>query len=155
MPYECRNLSSSGLNILMRWSCGTIMHCFVYLHGTFKAHKLLPRSTFPQSLWGCVTCFTIEVEIASNINIANYTHQEGNILELLLTRHCFHGVMISSMGVSTNQQAVTSRDDTCTSRCANVIVYYIRISLHNNRIYWYVSCIIRFLCLYLKVEIVR
>ena len=120
---------------------------------------LLPRSTFPQSLWGCVTCFTIEVGNSSSNtktkNIANYTHQEGNILELLLTKHCFHGVMISSMGVSANQHAVTSRDDTCTSRCANVIVYYIRISSHNHRIYWYVSCIIRFLCLYLKVEIVR
>ena len=55
--------------------------------------------------------------------------------------------------VSANQRAVKSGDD--TARCANVIVYYITIGLHNNRIYWYVSCIIRFLCLYLEVEIVR
>ena len=145
----------------MRWSCGIlIMHCFVYLHGTFKAHCRRSWHFFrARPFHNLYTCFTIEVgNSSSNIktkNIANYTHQEGNILERLLTRHCFHGVMISSMGVSANQHAVTSRDDTCTSRCANVIVYYIRISLHNNRIYWYVSCIIRFLCLYLKVEIVR
>ena len=54
-------------------------------------------------------------------------------MELLLTRHCFHGVMISSMGVSAYQHAVKSRG--CTLRCANVIVYYITIGLHNNRIY--------------------
>ena len=41
-------------------------------------------------------------------NITNYTHQEGNIMELLLTRHCLHGVMIYSMGVSANQHAVKS-----------------------------------------------
>ena len=46
--------------------------------------------------------------------------------------------------------AVKSRDD--TSRCANVIVDYIKIGLYNTRIYWYVSCIIRFLCLYIEVE---
>ena len=46
-------------------------------------------------------------------------------MDLVLTRHCFHGVMIYSMGVSANQHAVKSRDN--TSRCANVIVYYIRI----------------------------
>ena len=147
----------------MRWSCSIlIMHFFVHLHGTFKVHcrrswHFFLARPFLQSLWGCVTCFTIEVGNSSSNsktkNIANYTHQEGNIMELLLTRHCFHGVMISSMGVQANQHAVKSRDD--TSRRANVIVYYIRIGLHNNRIYWYVSCIIRFLCLFLKVEIVR
>ena len=52
-------------------------------------------------------------------------------MELLLTRHCFHGVQISSMGVSANQHAVKSIDD--TSRCANVLVYYIRIGLHRSR----------------------
>ena len=71
------------------------------------------------------------------------------MLELLLTRHCFHDVQIYSMGVSANQHAVKSRDD--TSRCANVIVYYVIIGSHNNRIYWYMSCLIRFLCLYLEV----
>ena len=147
----------------MRWSCGIlIMHCFVHLHGTFKAHCRRSWHFFParpfHNLYGGVLHVSLsKLEIAVAISkqrILQIIHIK-NILELLLTRHCFHGVMISSMGVSANQHAVTSRDDTCTSRCANVIVYYIRISLHNNRIYWYVSCIIRFLCLYLKVEIVR
>ena len=39
--------------------------------------------TLPQSLWGRVTCFTIEVGNSSSNsktkNITNYTHQEGNI----------------------------------------------------------------------------
>ena len=124
----------------MRWSCSIlIMNCFVHLHGTFKVHcrrswHFFPALPFPQSRWGCVTCITIEVGNSSNNsktkNSANYTHQEGNIMELLLTRHCFHGVMIYSIGVSANQHAVKSRDS--TSRCANVIVYYITIGLHNN-----------------------
>ena len=63
---------------------------------TCRLHPFGPRSTFPQSLWGCVTCFTIEVGNSSSNsktkNITNYTHQEGNIMELLLTRHCFHDV---------------------------------------------------------------
>ena len=138
------------------------MHCFVHLHGTFKVRcrrswHFSSRSTFPQSLWGCVTCFTIEVGNSSSNsktkNIANYTHQEGNIMELLLTRHCFMMSRSPPWVCRPISKQYKSRDD--TSRCANVIVYYIRIGLHNNRIYWYVSCIIRFLCLYLKVEIVR
>ena len=40
--------------------------------------------------------------------------------------------------------AVKSRDD--TSRCVNVIVYYLRIGLHSNITYWCKSCINRFLC---------
>ena len=139
----------------MRWSCGIlIMHCFVHLHGTFKAHCRRSWHFFParpfHNLYGGVLHVSLsKLEIAVAIT-------KQSILQIIhIKRHCFHGVMISSMGVSANQHAVTSRDDTCTSRCANVIVYYIRISLHNNRIYWYVSCIIRFLCLYLKLEIVR
>ena len=148
----------------MRWSCGIlIMHCFVHLHGTFKAHCRRSWHFFParpfHNLYGGVLHVSLsKLEIAVEYQNKEYCKlytSRGNILELLLTRHCFHGVMISSMGVSANQHAVTSTDNTCTSRCANVMVYYIRISLHDNRIYWYVSCIIRFLCLYLKVEIVR
>ena len=33
-------------------------------------------------------------------------------MELLLTRHCCHGVMIYSVGVSANQREVKSRDGT-------------------------------------------
>ena len=140
------------------------MHCLVHLHGTFKAHCRRSWHFFParpfHNLYGGVLHVSLsKLEIAVAIakqRILQIIHiKRVTFLELLLTRHCFHGVMISSMSVSANQHAVTSRDDTCTSRGANVIVYYIRISLHNNRIYWYVSCIIRFLCLYLKVEIDR
>ena len=39
-------------------------------------------------------------------NFAKQTHKEGNILKLLLTRHCFHDVLIYSMSVSANKHAV-------------------------------------------------
>ena len=131
----------------MRWSCGIlIMHCFVHLHGTFKAHCRRSWHFFParpfHNLYGGVLHVSLsKLEIAVAIS-------KQRILQII-------HIKIGFFFLSANQHAVTSRDDTCTSRCANVIVYYIRISLHNNRIYWYVSCIIRFLCLYLKVEIVR
>ena len=85
----------------MRWSCGIlIMHVLCIYTELLKYivadHGTSSHTTFPQSLWGCVTCFTIEVENSNRNsktkNIANYTYQEGNIMELLLTRHCFHDV---------------------------------------------------------------
>ena len=61
----------ASVHILMRWSCSIlIMHCFVHLHGTFKVHcrrsRHFFRYTFPHSLWGCVTCFTIKVGNSSS-----------------------------------------------------------------------------------------
>ena len=85
----------------MRWSCGIlIMHCFVHLHGIFKVDCRRSWHFFPalpfHIFFGGVTCFTIEVGNSSSNSktkyIANYAHQEGNIMELLLTRHCFHDV---------------------------------------------------------------
>ena len=83
-------------------SVGNLRDVVCYVRGASSPFYVSSNS------WGCVPVFTIK---NSNSNykakiITKQTNQEGNILKLLIIRHCFHDVMIYSMTLSAIQHAV-------------------------------------------------